>query len=137
MGLKSIHTTSMHRTPRQIRPGEAPEDGLPKDLIAASAVPLLLAILAEGDSYGYAIIKRIRDASAGRIAWSEGMLYPVLHRLADQGYVEPCWRQAENGRRRKYYRVTDAGSGELARRRTEWSIVNETIELLGGADHAV
>ena len=118
-------------------PGETSKDGLPKDLIAASAVPLLLTILAEGDSYGYAIIKRIRDASAGRIAWSEGMLYPVLHRLADQGRVEPYWRQAENGRRRKYYRVTDAGAEELARRRAEWTIVNETIELLGGADHAV
>ena len=111
--------------------------GLPKDLIAASAIPLLLAILAEGDSYGYAIIKRIRNASGGRIAWSEGMLYPVLHRLADQGHVEPYWRQAENGRRRKYYRVTDAGSEELARRKAEWAIVNETIELLGGIDNGV
>ncbi len=117
--------------------GAVPEYGLPKDLIAASAVPLLLAILAEGDSYGYAIIKRIRDASAGKIAWSEGMLYPALHRLADQGHVKPCWRQAENGRRRKYYRITEAGSEELARRRTEWAMVNETIELLGGNDNGV
>lgn len=109
------------------------EERLPKDLIAASAAPLLLAILTEGDSYGYAIIRRIRDASGGRIAWSEGMLYPVLHRLAEQGHVEPYWRQAENGRRRKYYRVTDAGSAELARRTTEWSVVNDTIEQLGGA----
>ena len=114
-----------------------PEDGLPKDLIAASAVPLLLSILAEGDSYGYAIIRRIRDASGGKIAWSEGMLYPVLHRLADQGHVEPYWRQAENGRRRKYYRITNAGSEELARRRTEWTIVNKTIEQLGGVDNGI
>lgn len=114
-----------------------PDDGLPKDLIAASAVPLLLAILAEEDSYGYAIIRRIRNASAGRIAWSEGMLYPVLHRLADQDHVEPYWRQAENGRRRKYYRITEAGSEELARRTTEWAVVNETIELLGGAENGI
>ena len=118
-------------------PEEGRNDGLPKDLVAASAVPLLLAILAEGDSYGYAIIRRIRDASAGNIAWSEGMLYPVLHRLADQGHVEPCWRQAENGRKRKYYRINNAGREELARRRTEWAMVNETIERLGGVNDGV
>src|SRR6266516_4541859 len=55
-----------------------------KDLVAASATPLVLAILAEGDSYGYAIIKRVAELSGGHLQWTDGMLYPVLHRLEDQ-----------------------------------------------------
>ena len=58
-----------------------------KDLVAASATPLVLAILAEGDSYGYAIIKRVAELSGGHLQWTDGMLYPVLHRLERQGYV--------------------------------------------------
>lgn len=113
------------------------EASLPKDLVAASAVPLLLAILSEHDSYGYAIIKRIREASGGTIAWSEGMLYPVLHRLADQGHVEAYWKLADTGRRRKYYRITQTGEEELERRMEEWAIVSNTMALLGGRDNGI
>ena len=52
-----------------------------KDLVAASATPLVLAILAEGESYGYAILKRVRELSGGELEWTDGMLYPLLHRL--------------------------------------------------------
>jgi DNA-binding PadR family transcriptional regulator len=52
-----------------------------KDLIAASSTPIVLAILTEGDSYGYAILERVRELSDGRMEWTDGMLYPVLHRL--------------------------------------------------------
>ena len=52
-----------------------------KDLVAASATPLVLAILAEGESYGYAILKRVRALSGGELEWTDGMLYPLLHRL--------------------------------------------------------
>src|SRR5512144_2237757 len=75
-----------------------------KDLVAASATPLVLAILAEGDSYGYAIIKRVAELSGGHLQWTDGMLYPVLHRLERNGLVSAKWSASENGRRRKYYR---------------------------------
>jgi PadR family transcriptional regulator PadR len=75
-----------------------------KDLVAASATPLVLAILAEGDSYGYAIIKRVSELSGGHLQWTDGMLYPVLHRLERQGLVAAKWGKSETGRRRKYYR---------------------------------
>jgi len=52
-----------------------------KDLIAASSTPIVLAILAEEDSYGYAILQRVRELSGERMEWTDGMLYPVLHRL--------------------------------------------------------
>src|SRR5262245_18463548 len=64
-----------------------PRMDLGKDLVAASATPLVLAILAEGDSYGYAIIKRVAELSGGHLQWTDGMLYPVLHRLERQGLV--------------------------------------------------
>ena len=80
-----------------------------KDLVAASATPLVLAILAEEDSYGYAILKRVSELSGGHLQWTDGMLYPVLHRLERLGYVSARWGASETGRRRKYYRITRQG----------------------------
>ena len=98
-----------------------------KDLIAASSTPIVLAILAEGDSYGYAILQRVREASGGRMEWTDGMLYPVLHRLERQGYIEARWELSENGRRRKYYRITDQGLSQLADERRQWQAVNDAL----------
>ena len=98
-----------------------------KDLVAASATPLVLAILAEGESYGYAIIKRVDELSGGQLQWTDGMLYPVLHRLERNGLVEATWGESESGRRRKYYRITDEGSEELANQQRQWRVVNETL----------
>ena len=101
-----------------------------KDLIAASATPLVLAILAEGDIYGYAIIKRVADLSGGEMQWTDGMLYPVLHRLERQGLVAAKWVAAESGRQRKYYRITKDGRAELAAQRRKWLVVNNTLHGL-------
>lgn len=98
-----------------------------KDLIAASSTPLVLAILAEGDSYGYAILQRVRELSGGRMEWTDGMLYPVLHRLERLSYVEARWEQAETGRKRKYYRVTKEGRAQLAKERQQWQAVDATL----------
>jgi DNA-binding PadR family transcriptional regulator len=100
---------------------------IPKDLIAASATPLLLSILCGGDCYGYAIIKRVAELSGERITWSEGMLYPVLHRLEKQGLVDSYWQASEHGRRRRYYRITGDGRSELERMREQWQTVNSTL----------
>ena len=98
-----------------------------KDLIAASSTPLVLAILAEGDSYGYAILKRVRELSGGHMEWTDGMLYPVLHRLERLGYVEARWEVADSGRRRKYYRITSQGRAQLAEERRQWQAVDATL----------
>lgn len=98
-----------------------------KDLIAASSTPLVLAILAEGDSYGYAILQRVRELSRGSMEWTDGMLYPVLHRLERLGYVEARWGAAESGRRRKYYRITPRGRARLAEERKQWQAVDDTL----------
>ena len=95
-----------------------------KDLVAASATPLVLAILSEGDSYGYAIIKRVGEVSSGELRWTDGMVYPLLHRLERRGLVEAVWGRSETGRRRKYYRLTPAGTEHLARQRRQWQLVD-------------
>jgi DNA-binding PadR family transcriptional regulator len=98
-----------------------------KDLVAASATPLVLSILSEGESYGYAILKRVDELSGGELQWTDGMLYPVLHRLERSGYVKASWGKSESGRRRKYYRLTDRGADELAEQRRQWQVVNDTL----------
>ncbi len=98
-----------------------------KDLVAASATPLVLAILAEGDSYGYAILKRVDELSDGRLAWTDGMLYPLLHRLQRLGYLETRWHSAGGARRRRYYRITKAGRKALAEQQAQWQVVNDAL----------
>ena len=98
-----------------------------KDLVAASATPLVLAILADDDSYGYAIIKRVGELSGGRLQWTDGMLYPVLHRLERQGLVDARWGESETGRRRKYYRITRSGRAQLAEQQRQWQVVDDTL----------
>jgi DNA-binding PadR family transcriptional regulator len=100
---------------------------LGKDLVAASATPLVLAILAEADSYGYAIIKRVAELSGGHLQWTDGMLYPVLHRLERQKFVAAKWGVSESGRKRKYYRITKLGRDELAAQRQQWQVVDDTL----------
>jgi DNA-binding PadR family transcriptional regulator len=98
-----------------------------KDLMAASSTPLVLAILAEGDSYGYAILKRVKELSGGAMSWTDGMLYPVLHRLERLGHVEARWETGDSGRKRKYYRVTAEGRAQLAEERRQWQAVDATL----------
>jgi len=98
-----------------------------KDLIAASSTPIVLAILTEEDSYGYAILKRVLELSGGCMEWTDGMLYPVLHRLERLGHIEARWEVAENGRRRKYYRITPRGRAQLAEERGQWQTVDATL----------
>jgi PadR family transcriptional regulator PadR len=98
-----------------------------KDLVAASATPLVLAILAEGESYGYAVLKRVRELSHGELEWTDGMLYPLLHRLGRLGYVTMEWRMSPEGRRRRYCAITDAGREALAEQRRQWTAVTRAL----------
>lgn len=98
-----------------------------KDLVAASTTPLVLGILAEGESYGYAILKQVSDLSGGQLEWTDGLLYPLLHRLERLEYVESTWRTPDAGRRRKYYRITERGLAELAEQRRQWAAVVEAL----------
>jgi PadR family transcriptional regulator PadR len=98
-----------------------------KDLVAASATSLILAIVAEGDTYGYAILKRVCALSGGALQWTDGMLYPVLHRLEKQKHIKGKWGTSETGRKRKYYSITAQGRAQLAEQRQQWQAVDATL----------
>ncbi len=97
---------------------------LPKDLVAASAAPLVLSILQDGETYGYAIIQRVRELLDSQVEWTDGMLYPVLHRLEAQGAITSSWKIAPTGRKRKYYTLKSQGRKALAEHKQQWQVVN-------------
>jgi len=98
-----------------------------RELTAASTEPLILAILQRSENYGYAIAEKVRTLSQGEIEWTEGMLYPVLHRLQTRGLVQSRWETIEGGRKRRYYSLTVKGREALEARRREWQTVHETL----------
>ena len=105
---------------------------IPKALVAASLKPLMLSILHHHENYGYAIIQRIHHLSEGQLTWTDGTLYPVLHRLEAEGLIVSQWRASAQGRRRKYYRLTPAGERALEAERGHWLSVHAMLVKLWG-----
>ena len=105
---------------------------LQKELVAASSVPLILSILSEGESYGYAIIQRVKELSGGEIEWTDGMLYPVLHRLEAQGAIAAKWRESETGRKRRYYTLRREGKSAIKEQREQWLVVHQALSAAWG-----
>jgi len=103
-----------------------------KDLVAASATPLVLSILSQDENYGYAIIKCVRELSNGEMQWTDGMLYPVLHRLESQKLIRSRWDKSKTGRKRKYYKLTTKGLVVLAKSQKQWMTVHSALERLWG-----
>ena len=101
-----------------------------KDLVAASATPLVLSILSEGENYGYAIIKRVRELSNGHMQWTDGMLYPVLHRLEKKKLIQSKWRDSKTGHKRKYYKIKKEGTRALKEQQKQWEVVYSTLRQL-------
>lgn len=101
-----------------------------KALTAASTKPIILAILKQGENYGYKIIQSVRDISGGEIDWSEPMLYPVLKRMERDGLLRSQWKSTEQGRFRRYYRLTEKGYEELEREKTDWFKVHAAFSKI-------
>ena len=88
---------------------------------------MILSILLSGENYGYQIIQRVKNLSGGSLEWSDGMLYPVLHRLEKDGLIKSQWKLSEEGRHRKYYQITDTGKKELEVEVKQWKKVNDVL----------
>jgi PadR family transcriptional regulator PadR len=101
-----------------------------RELVAASAEPLVLSLLAKGESYGYAISQEIKRLSGDKIEWADGMLYPVLHRMEDKGLIQSRWAKSETGRKRKYYSLRQNGKKALQKQREQWLTVHGTLAAL-------
>ena len=103
---------------------------LDKELVAASTEPLILSLLSRGESYGYALIQEVKQMSDDKIHWTDGMLYPVLHRMEDQGLIQSRWGQSETGRKRKYYSIKKEGKHALQKQREQWDTVSSVFGRL-------
>ena len=101
-----------------------------KNLTAASTKPIILGILKQGNSYGYLIIKKIKELSGGRMQYSDGMLYPVLHRLEKEDLIRSKWVVEGEKRPRKYYEITEAGKEALVAEQSQWAQVNMVLNAL-------
>ncbi|MFK7952498.1 MAG: PadR family transcriptional regulator [Ekhidna sp.] len=101
-----------------------------KNLTAASTKPIILGILKQGNSYGYLIIKKIKELSGGKMEYSDGMLYPVLHRLEKDGLIKSNWTIDGGKRPRKYYEITEIGKQELVSEQNQWTQVNAVLNTL-------
>jgi PadR family transcriptional regulator len=108
-----------------------------KELVGASARSILLSILSRGDSYGYAILKKVHTLSDGKVEWKDGMLYPVLHRLEDEKLIESFWMKSDSGRRRKYYRLLPKGLKALEAEKKQWLQVDAVLAALWGLEPRV
>ncbi len=101
-----------------------------RDLVAASATPLILSVLLRRESYGYDIIRQVRAASKDHLDWSEGMVYPALRRLEQKGLLTSRWVESAAGPKRKYYSITKRGRAALAGEHDAWMIVHSTLQAL-------
>jgi PadR family transcriptional regulator PadR len=100
-----------------------------KELVAASTEPLILSLLSRVESYGYELIQEVKRLSGDQIKWTDGMLYPVLHRMEDNGWIKSRWVEMENGRKRKYYSIKKSGLQALQEKRASWTMISS---VLGG-----
>ncbi|NPV91083.1 MAG: PadR family transcriptional regulator [Firmicutes bacterium] len=103
-----------------------------KELVKGSTGFLILTLLERQPAYGYQIIKVIERDSDGVFTFKEGTLYPILHALEADGMVESYWAEGEGARRRKYYRLTDAGRLHLREKQAEWRVFRSAVDQVIG-----
>ena len=106
-----------------------------KELVAASTEPLILSLLTRGESYGYELIQEVKRLSRDKIKWTDGMLYPVLHRMEENGWIKSRWVKIENGRKRKYYSINKDGHQALKAKREQWTVISSGFSDLWKGQH--
>src|SRR5437773_3436254 len=102
----------------------------PTDLVQGTVDLLILKILALEPLHGWAIAQRIRQMSSDVLQVGQSALYPALHKLEQQGWIEAEWKMSENNRRAKYYSVTRAGRKALAKETRQWERLSTAISLI-------
>lgn len=101
-----------------------------KELLKGSTSILVLSLLQKNEMYGYEIIKEMKLKSNGVFEFKEGTLYPILHNLEEENLVESFWKEGENSRKRKYYRITTNGRGALKEKEEEWTLFTSTVNKI-------
>lgn len=103
---------------------------IPKELMGASSVPLILSILLKQDTYGYEIMKQLKELSNGRIVWKEGSLYPVLKKMEESKFIKSYWNIKDFDRPRKYYKILEGGKSALIEAREDWALMQDILDDL-------
>ena len=98
------------------------------DVIRGYNDTIILYLLLDGPSYGYEISKRIRQISEEKYLIKETTLYSAFTRLEKNGYIESFYRNAENGKRRTYYQITESGMQYYRDKQEEWSLTKDVVE---------
>jgi len=99
-----------------------------KELLKGSTTILILSLLERKSMYGYEMIKEIELKSNGVFSFKEGTLYPILHSLEGEGLVESFWSEGDGARKRKYYKITEKGKGQLKEKQEEWKTFRSAVE---------
>jgi PadR family transcriptional regulator PadR len=101
-----------------------------KEMIRGATDGIVLNILAQGDSYGYLMVQQVAQLSEGQYQLNEATLYTVFRRLTKNGWVDSYYGDESQGGRRKYYRITESGTQQLADFRQEWHFAKDIITKL-------
>jgi PadR family transcriptional regulator PadR len=104
-----------------------------KTLMAASTRPIILSILSRSEDYGYHIIQMVKKASGGTLEWTDGMLYPVLQRMEMDELIKSKWRAGDDGRPRRFYRITEKGRTSLVSEMAGWRQILQAMVRFSGA----
>jgi transcriptional regulator len=104
----------------------------PTDLVQGTLDLLILKTISLEPKHGWAIAKRIQQVSHEALQVQQGSLYPALHRLEQQGWIEAEWKPAETGRMAKFYSLTRAGRGQMKKELASWNRLSGAINLVVG-----
>jgi transcriptional regulator len=102
----------------------------PSDLIQGTLDLMILKTIALEPKHGWAIARRIEQASNDVLQVTQGALYPALHRLEQQGWARAEWRAAESGREAKFYSLTRAGRAQLEKELAQWERLSSAVALV-------
>jgi PadR family transcriptional regulator, regulatory protein PadR len=102
----------------------------PTDLVQGTLDLLILKVVANEPMHGWAIAQRIKQMSNDVLQVGQGSLYPALHKLEQQGWIEAEWGESENNRRAKYYSLTGAGRRAMAHEAAQWERLSTAISLV-------
>lgn len=108
-----------------------------KSLLSGSTSLLILALLKDGDKYGYEMVAELARRSDDTFLLKEGTLYPLLHSLENEGLVKSYTKQTPAGRERKYYALTPAGGERLSYKEQEWRVFTEKVNAVIGLSPAI
>ena len=97
-----------------------------KELLKGTGMTLVLSVLEKEDLYGYRIIRELEMRSETVFSMNEGTLYPILHTLEAESYLESYWEEYD-GRKRKYYHITKKGLRALHEKKEEWKVYSDAV----------